>query len=67
MFCEKLPFDSLFSSESYIFLVGFMCFENIPRKVLYSGKNGVWNDSQMMLDSFQTLAIIAENLHFLCL
>ena len=26
--------------------------------------NGVWNGSQTMWDSFQTLDIIAENLHF---
>ena len=25
MFCEKLPFDSLFSSESKVFPVGFLC------------------------------------------
>ena len=24
VFCEKLPFDSLVSSESYVFLVGFL-------------------------------------------
>ena len=24
VFCEKLPFDSLISSESYVFLVGFL-------------------------------------------
>ena len=45
----------------------FVCFENVPCKALYSGKNGVWNGSQMMWDSFQTSAIIAKNLHFLCL
>ena len=46
-----------------------MCFENIPCKALCSGKKKkkeVWNGSQMMWDSFQTSAIIAENLHFLC-
>ena len=32
-----------------------MCFENIPCKAFYSGKNGVWNDSQRMWDS-ETLA-----------
>ena len=25
MFCEKIPFDSLFSSESKVFPVGFLC------------------------------------------
>ena len=43
-----------------------MCFENVPCKALYSGKNEVWNGSQTMWDSFQTLAVIVENLHFLC-
>ena len=41
-----------------------MCFENVLYKDLYSGKNGVCNGSQMIKDSFQTLTIIAENLHF---
>ena len=41
-----------------------MCFENVPCKAFYSGKNGVWNGSQTMWDSFQTSAIIKENLHF---
>ena len=45
----------------------FSVLENIPCNAFYSGKNGVWNGSQMMWDSFQTSAIIAENLHFLCL
>ena len=25
MFCEKIPFDSLFSSESQVFPIGFLC------------------------------------------
>ena len=29
VFCEKIPFDSLFSSESCIFLVGFLCVSKI--------------------------------------
>ena len=40
-------------------------FENVPCKALYSGINGVWNGFQMMWDSFQTSAIIVENLYFL--
>ena len=43
-----------------------MYFENTPCKAFYSGKNGVWNDSQTMWDLFQTSAIIAKNLYFLC-
>ena len=47
--------------------MGFsVCFENVPCKALYSGKNKVYNGSQMMWDSFQTSFIIVENLHFLC-
>ena len=45
----------------------FCMFENIPCKAFYSGNNEVWNDSQTMWDSFQTSAIIVENLPFLCL
>ena len=41
-----------------------MCFENVPYKTLYNGKNRIWNSSQMTWDSLQTSAIIAENLHF---
>ena len=71
MLCEKIPFDSLFSSESYVFIYLFIygisvCFENVPCKALYNGKNAIWNGSQTMLDSFQTSAIIAENVSFLC-
>ena len=67
VFCEKLAFDSLFSSESCTFPMGFsICFENVSCKALYSGKNEVYNGSQMMWDSFQTSFIIVENLHFLC-
>ena len=44
-----------------------MCFENVPCKVLYSEKNGVWNGSQKMWDSFQTSAIIVENFSFMSL
>ena len=67
VFCEKLPFDSLFSSESFIFPMGFSVYlKNVPFKALYSGKNEVYNGSQVMWDSFQTSFIIVENLHFLC-
>ena len=68
VFCEKLPFDSLFFSESCIFfLVGFLCVLKMYLVRLYIvEKNRVWNNSQMMWDSFQTLDIIAENLSFLC-
>ena len=38
MFCEKLPFDSLFSNESCIFPVRFLYLENVPCKILNSGK-----------------------------
>ena len=41
-----------------------MSFENMQCKVLYIGKNGIWNDSQAMWDSLQTLTIIAENCLF---
>ena len=34
-----------------------ICFENVPRKALYIGKNGVWN-------SFQISAIIPKNLFY---
>ena len=57
---------ALFSSESQVFLVRFLCFKNIPCKAFYSGKNGVWNGSQTMWDSFQTSTIIAKNFHFPC-
>ena len=43
-----------------------MCFETIPCKTFYSWKTGVWNGSHMMWDSFQTSAIVAKNLSFLC-
>ena len=43
-----------------------MCFENVPCKAFYSWKNRGWIGSQMMWDSFQTSAIILENLPFLC-
>ena len=66
VFYEKLSFDSLVSSESYIFLWDFcVSFENVPCRAFYKGKNGVWNSSQMMWDSFQISTIIVENLHFL--
>ena len=55
----------------YYFLVNlrffswdFCVFWNVPCKAFYSGKNGVWNGSQTMWDSFQTSTIIAENTHF---
>ena len=35
VFCEKLPFDSLFSSESYIFPVGFLYLLKIYHVRLY--------------------------------
>ena len=55
VFCEKLSFDSLFSSESFIFPMGFSVYlKNVPFKALYSGKNEVYNGSQVMWDSFQT-------------
>ena len=41
-----------------------MCFENVPCKALYSRKNGVWNGSQTMWDSFQTSAIIEKTCLF---
>ena len=45
--------------------MGFLClFEKIPCKAFFSGKNGVWNGSQTMWDSFQTSAIITKNLPF---
>ena len=42
-----------------------VCPKNFPCKAFYSGKNGVWNRSQTMWDSFQTSTIIVENLSFL--
>ena len=65
MLCEKIPFDSLFSSESYVFIYLFIygisvCFENVPCKAFYSWKNGVWNSSYTMWDSFQTSAILQK-------
>ena len=39
-----------------------MCFEKAPCMAIYIVKIGVWNDSQMMWDSFQTLVFNAENL-----
>ena len=47
----------------------FLCVLKIYHVRLYAvekKKKEVWNGSQMMWDSFQTSAIIAENLHFLC-
>ena len=35
MFCKKLPFDSLFSNESYIFPVGFLCALRMYHARLY--------------------------------
>ena len=35
VFCEKLPFDSLFSSESCIFPVGFLCVLKMYHVRLY--------------------------------
>ena len=35
VFCEKLSFDSLFSSESCIFLVGFLCVLKMYHVRLY--------------------------------
>ena len=35
VFCEKLPFDSLFSSESQVFLVGFLCVLKMYHVRLY--------------------------------
>ena len=35
MFCENLPFDSLFSSESCIFPVGFLCVLKMYHVRLY--------------------------------
>ena len=41
---EKLPFDSLFSSESYVFPMGFLCVLKIYQlKFLIVEKMGVWN------------------------
>ena len=48
-------FDSLFSSESYVFLpLEFVLFEKVPFISLYSQTIRVWGDSQMMWDLFQT-------------
>ena len=67
VFCEKLSFDSLFSSESCIFPMGFLCVLKMYHVRLYiMEKNRVWNGSQTMWDSFQTSVIIVENLHFSC-
>ena len=47
--------------------MGFLCILKMYHVRLFIvEENGVWNSSQMMWDSFQILAIIAENLHFLC-
>ena len=35
VFCEKLPFDSLFSSESYTFSMVFLCLLKISHVRLY--------------------------------
>ena len=67
MFCKKLPFDSLFFSESQVFPVGFWCFEDVPCKALYSEKNEVLNDSQTMWDSFQTLELMQKTCFFIFL
>ena len=48
-------FDSLFSSESYVFLpLEFVLFEKVPFISLYSQAIGVWGGSQTMWDLFQT-------------
>ena len=36
VFCEKLPFDSLFSSESQVFPVGFLCVLKMYHVKLYT-------------------------------
>ena len=42
--------------------MGFLCVLKMYHVKLYiMGKNRVWNGSQIMWDSFQTLANIAEN------
>ena len=67
MFCEKTPFKFTRNSEYCIFPVGFMCVLKMYLVRLYIvGKNKVWNGSQTMWDSFQTSAIIVENLPFSC-
>ena len=66
-FVKKLPLDSLFSSESCIFPVGFLYVLKMYHVRLYIvEKNRVWNGSQTTWDSFQTSTIIVENLHFSC-
>ena len=37
-----------------------MCLENMPCMALYSEKIEVWNGSQTMWDSFQTLTLIQK-------
>ena len=47
-------FDSLFSRKSRLSSHIFFVFEKVPFMALYNGTIGVWGDSQMMWDLFQT-------------
>ena len=52
---KKSLFDSLFSSETSMFLPPFFpSFEKVSFMALYSQKIGVWGGSQATWDSFQT-------------
>ena len=52
---KKSPFDSLFSSETSMFLPPFFSsFEKVSFMALYSKKKGAWGGSQTMWDLFQT-------------
>ena len=48
------------------FLWDFCVLKMYHVRLFIVEKNGVWNDSQTMWDLFQTSAIIAKNLYFLC-
>ena len=51
---KKSLFDSLFSSESRVYSLIFLCLAKVHFMALYSGKLRVWGGSQMMWDSLHT-------------
>ena len=52
VFCENFLLIHYFLVNLRFLPWDSVCFENEPCKTLCSGKNGVWNGSQMMWDSF---------------
>ena len=66
IFCENSLFDSLFL-VNLSFPLGFsVCFEKLLCMAFYIEKMRVWNSSQTISDSFQTLVLMQKkNLFFI--